>query len=772
MKSATILHKYRLNKNAVLKKIAITLGMFVVFYFVFNAKLFSFISPFAYALLFALVFSGYNPLWFSIIYLLAGSLYSLEQTHLFSMIAVFLVVNFILPLHKKSGKNKDIKFVYLLIYAIISQVPNLYFTIESAPLPVLFAFFLSLVFLYCATVFFASTINRGYKTLINLDELLCGSLMLIVVSMGCANIVFYGIEVIKVVATFVVLVACFTLPASTTIILGVLMGCGPAIVSTNPIFIAVFVCYALGAVAFKTNYKLLSIVAILLVEIVFGLYFDAHNYFEVMSVASVAIGAAVFLIFPLKQMKSFVESSGINQDKVAIRNIVNRSKEGVCRRMKDIAGVFGEMDFVFRQMIKGTLSLSDAKSTVLDELVGSVCSSCSEKNSCLRVNGEQTTEVLDSLVSAAFEKDRATLLDVSQYLSSRCIKLNYLISVTNQLVEKYKNYVSMVSNMDASKILIANQLKGVSQILLNLAQEVKLNISFDATLESRVREELAYYNINCLETVVYEQNVCEKNVTLLVRNETLIKNTIEKILTKIVGKKMGITNIVPSELPNVSVVTLKNASNFDIVFGSATSAKIKNNNGDSHSLIKIDNGKYMVAVCDGMGSGASARRTSELAISLLENFYKAGFDNNIILSSVNKLLSLNGDENFSTLDLCVLDLRQNICDFIKLGSPPSYIKHKNNTEEIEGVGLPIGAVDDINPTIVKKFLYDFDTIVLLTDGISDAFGSSEELQVFVNNLTDINPQTMADIILKQAIDLRGANADDMTVFVIRVFPLK
>ena len=65
-------------------------------------------------------------------------------------------------------------------------------------------------------------------------------------------------------------------------------------------------------------------------------------------------------------------------------------------------------------------------------------------------------------------------------------------------------------------------------------------------------------------------------------------------------------------------------------------------------------------ICDGMGSGDNAYNISKLSISLIENFYKAGFDNEIILSSVNKLLSLSEQENFSTIDLAVLDCRKNI----------------------------------------------------------------------------------------------------------------
>jgi hypothetical protein len=64
-----------------------------------------------------------------------------------------------------------------------------------------------------------------------------------------------------------------------------------------------------------------------------------------------------------------------------------------------------------------------------------------------------------------------------------------------------------------------------------------------------------------------------------------------------------------------------------------------------------------------MGAGVNAHKMSAMTLGLIENFYKAGFDNEIILESVNKLLAVNNQENYSTLDVCLLDLNNQIADF-------------------------------------------------------------------------------------------------------------
>ena len=64
-------------------------------------------------------------------------------------------------------------------------------------------------------------------------------------------------------------------------------------------------------------------------------------------------------------------------------------------------------------------------------------------------------------------------------------------------------------------------------------------------------------------------------------------------------------------------------------------------------MIRIDERKFMVALSDGMGSGEYAKKVSETAISLLESFYRAKMPSDLVLSTVNKLLSFSKEETFA-----------------------------------------------------------------------------------------------------------------------------
>jgi stage II sporulation protein E len=263
------------------------------------------------------------------------------------------------------------------------------------------------------------------------------------------------------------------------------------------------------------------------------------------------------------------------------------------------------------------------------------------------------------------------------------------------------------------------------------------------------------------------------NVTLIVRKGDTQNHKIEEIVSKICRCKMSLTKIETSKRAGWNVLSLKTAPKFAMAFGTASIKKDTSSvSGDAYSIIKLAHDKFLLALCDGMGSGKNAQKTASTAISLVENFYKAGFDNEIILSSVNKLLSLNSTDNFTALDICVLDMQNGTLDFVKMGAPESFIKHTNTTTKILGGTLPLGIVQDAQPIVIKQIISNGDFVFMFTDGITESFETEEMLEDFINNLTSLNPQTLADEVIKKAHTLSGGARDDMTVLVAKIFSLK
>ena len=753
--------------NKFLKSATIML-LFILLYGVNNTYIYyASLIPFGISIVFSLLFVGFNGYVLGFVYLASLLLGGVDIPLLlqgFNVLGVLSLLQYLLSKGKLSLKKWQL-FLFLLSSLISFVVFNVGGTKENLALFV--SIVLSVFFLYSCLVFLDATIGKCLLGKVNLDEKICGCVILIIFSVGISGCNVSIINLGLLFGTLVLLIVNKLCSSNVSIMCGVLIGIGSAIYYVNSIYISLFVVMVVGAVAFKCNWKILSAIAVSLVYVLFVLMFGLG--FVLGECLSVLLGACVYLCIPKKILQQF---SGIfvRTKQVAISNIFNSGKKEVVERIKELSIVFSEMDKVYRDMVKGGLEPQEAKGLIKDELVAGVCSKCSNFARCFRDGSSFMSQCVENIVSVGYDKGKLSLIDLPEYLTTNCYCVGQIVQYFNNLISAYMEYKTAVNNIDTSRVLIAEQLGGVSRLLEVLSSEVDINVSLGNPIEEVLKERLNYAGIICLECVVYEKDINNKAIQLIVANKQYNDSKLLKIVNKSLKSKYFIVSSELSQVAGAITLVLKNKPNYDIVFGSSFVTKNgKVECGDNHLVTRVNDGKYMVSICDGMGSGKEASRISKLTISLIENFYRAGFDNETILSSVNKILSLNESENFSTIDLCIIDARKNIYDFVKLGASNGYIKRANNeVEVVSSSGLPVGVIENITPHITKLRVSNMDMVILVSDGVSDALGDS--IQSLLINLDTINPQLLSEQILNKALEVNnGVSLDDMTVVCVRVF---
>lgn len=746
------------------------LCFFLGFYILTKASIYELFYPFAVGLFFATIWCNQKIQFLVPVYILAQLI---SDSSALNIISSLFSVTFILIIYFIHIKfKKQIKIPLFCFYYALSQGAYLFLQIylnSALFLPVATVVIGCLFMLACIQIF-QVVLVRGLVYKLNVTEIISALIVLCALSCGLYNLNFFEFEIIKLFATVAILFSAYVFNISGCLLVGSIIGLSGLVSSGNSELIAPFVVWSLIVSAFKTNNRYIPAIALILVEITLGFFINIYYSYSYISVLPVVCGSMIFLIISGLCLEKIVDFFNFNGSNMAMRNVVNRSRENLCRRLYDLSEVFGEMDYVFRSMIKGGMSKDQVKNFLITEVKEKVCKDCTEKNMCHRLCLSETMGVFETLISSALERGKTSLLDVPPYLTTRCSRVSNLVAIINQLCSQYRQYAGVMNNLDASRILIAEQLFGVSQIMKNLAGEVKRNVSMDYNRENAIIGELSYNNIICSDAVIYEQNADVVSANLVVRKEDSTKSKISNIVSKICKNKMVVTSDEPSNKAGWNVLNLQTAPKYDVAFGTTSCAKDGSKiSGDCYSIIRIDNDKYLLALCDGMGSGEKAEKTSSLAIGLVENFYKAGFDNDIILSSINKLLSLNKEEIFSALDVCVINVRHGTADFIKMGAPNSYIKHINTTDVVIGGALPLGIVQDMQPVITKQVLLAGDMVFLFTDGISESFATETELTNFINNLSGLNPQILAEQLINKAIENNKGVRDDMTVIVAKIF---
>ena len=209
----------------------------------------------------------------------------------------------------------------------------------------------------------------------------------------------------------------------------------------------------------------------------------------------------------------------------------------------------------------------------------------------------------------------------------------------------------------------------------------------------------------------------------------------------------------------------------DAVFGVASKKKKgEKASGDTHSVIRINEHRFLMALSDGMGSGEYARKVSRTAISLIEAFYRAEMPEGTVLETINKLLAFSREERFACIDICSVDLNTGGAEFVKIGSPIALILREGKIKVLESQSLPMGILESLRPTTLKEQLKDGDMLVFMSDGVTAAFNSTPELLEFMQPLKPLNPQNLADAVLQGALKRTdGVAEDDMTVLCTRIF---
>lgn len=198
----------------------------------------------------------------------------------------------------------------------------------------------------------------------------------------------------------------------------------------------------------------------------------------------------------------------------------------------------------------------------------------------------------------------------------------------------------------------------------------------------------------------------------------------------------------------------------------------KPDNGDAVLTKYLPGGLELLALSDGMGHGAGAQEESRKTLELLSLCLEAGYTRTQAMTAVNgAMLSATGGEKFATVDLCMMNLWTGETVMNKLGACASYILQGQKLQTVEGAALPLGIIEHATPMEHSFTLGEGDMLLLVSDGVTDAFPEEESIPRLLRQHRGQPPQRIADTLLREAImQENGLPRDDMTVLCARVTP--
>ena len=710
-----------------------------------------------------LLYAGMNPALLSVVFTLSFTVFKSYKILLCGLFQA-VVLGGIFALYRIKNKKPSVEFV---LYFIVAVAPKVIFVGELIPNMVYSAVICLFSYISIAAngVYFA--LKKRARPLI--FDSICFAVMFAATGIGAINVV--GPDVYKGFAVFALLftLTCFKqyAPYAVSGVLAI-----PLAVTTGNAgyFCVLFTWYVFSSIFIKSR-RFLSSIALVLGEAVLVYVVGFYGEYGLMQGLCVAIPAVLFGFLPNSVFEEINSRLTLKPHDFLCYSYINRTRTDLSSKLYEISGVFFQMQSAFSDLKNCTLTKEQIATQIAEQTAKNVCSECIFYERC-SLKALPDMHVLIKLVNLAILKGRITLIDLPREFTENCGYPNSIIFEINRLISEFMEKIKGSVGMDEGKELISLQVEGLGKIMKSLAFDLSKTLPNDRSVEKHIADGMLKRGLPVLGMlIVGEGHDAEINVFL--EAKTAANKSFLPLISELAGCRLVISKTAQYNGTFVAL-TLKRAPDFDAVFGVSSVTKSGSSFcGDNHSLIKLDEGRFLVALADGMGSGITAEKTSDASLSLIESFYRAGLDSELILSTVNKVLSLSIDDNFSAIDLGIVNLYTLKGDFIKIGAPYGFVLSKEGVKFIEGSSLPLGILEELKPSTLSLDLKPDDVIVLLTDGITDAFNSSSEMIDFLQNAPIKNPQALSDSILSKALALSGGVAgDDMTAVCVRLVERK
>ena len=348
-------------------------------------------------------------------------------------------------------------------------------------------------------------------------------------------------------------------------------------------------------------------------------------------------------------------------------------------------------------------------------------------------------------------------------------------AMENSLFQVLKNinYTYKISKINfvwkqkeiADKKNMSNKLNVVSKVISNLADEIEQDNKLRQDEEEEIRVLAKQKDIELEDVLINKQ----KNGKYIAKLKSIPKNNsvimiMENIISKVLNSKMKYAG------KEEEYSRYESEDKFKLEIGISRTTKSNSEiSGDSSIQTKLKDGKYLLAISDGMGTGQAAKNSSKRVINMLENLLTSGFEKDTSIELINTAMTANvSDDMYATIDAVILDMYNGNVEFIKNGACSTYIKTKEGVQIIKDASIPVGMSNSVKSVTYDKDLEEGDMILICSDGVQDS-GEENWLKNILEKLQTENVQKIADIIIKESIDNNfGIAKDDMTIIIARV----
>ncbi|OCT13286.1 stage II sporulation protein E [Paenibacillus pectinilyticus] len=743
------------------------------------------LSPFALAFIAVIYFTRKDILHWVGVAAFAGSLLAVNGNtgYLVTEIIVFLLIQKALEKYERS----DLTLAPILVFSstFLVQlfaklvVSNLtWYTLMMITVEALLSLVLTLIFVQAIPVFTLTRKNYHLKH----EEIICLIILLASVMTGTVGWIMGPVTLEHVLSRYLILLFALVGGAPFGASVGVVTGLILSLASSSAIYQMSLLAFS-GMLAglLKEGNRLTVAFGMLLGSSILSFYIGS-SVDVINSTWESLVAVALFLLTPRSLILMLAKYVPGTQENL-------KSQQDYAKRVRDVtAGRVEQFSEVFRQLARSfkQLTTEDAVSRkeedvghFMNAVTQKTCESCWKKSQCWDQKFYQTYTFMTDMMTQIESKETMTKKQIPPEWKKVCIRTEQVLDVMKGQYSLYKNDMHWKKQIMDSRHLVADQLSGVSQVMEDLAKEIKREGQELFLQEEQIRnalEELGL-SIHTIDVISLDEgNIEIEIIHQYTKGFDECRKIIAPLLSEIIGENVAVMREeMHTRGEGYSTVVFGSAKEYEVETGVAGAAKGGDLfSGDSYSTVELGNGKYAVALSDGMGNGERARAESQTALNILQQLLQSGMDEKLAIKSLNSVLMLrSSDEMYATVDMALIDMYNANTTFMKIGSTPSFIKRGSEVIAISANNLPVGILSEIDVDLVSIPLQSGDILVMMTDGIYDAPGHAVNKEMWmkrmIQEIDTTLPQDFADCLLERIFrHHHGEIQDDMTVVVARL----
>jgi len=486
------------------------------------------------------------------------------------------------------------------------------------------------------------------------------------------------------------------------------------------------------------------------------------------------LSVATFFLIP----KKFCKASAFKKDHKKMY-IEDRSLSA--QKIKEMALSLEQLSKAFKNNQEKDLKISKEEAmTAFQSTATVVCKDCKDCNLC-RTSSQGDNYYLYYLLQAFEEQGLLTNEDMPKLFAQICQKQETYMDQLNYSLGKVKNNLTWKNRFMESREVMATQFLELSNIMGDFSERMGSVSDISAQVEKVVTKGLRRERLHLEKLLVLEHENKKKEVYLLA--STAGGNCITaKELADSIGNSLECKFKSARDSKNViskepGMVHLIEDTNYMVIHGMAKAVKNHEKiSGDNFAYNRLSNGKVLLALSDGMGSGEAACKESERVMELTEQLLETGFSLEAAAKMIHSVLLLeNNEQQPTTLDIVCIDLYSGVLEGMKFGAAATFIIHqkgKDRVNLIENENLPMGMIKELETLTIMKKIAEGDMLVMVTDGVLEALpGENKEMEMkaFLECMNTDNPGDVADAVLNYACEQDGEPKDDMLVLAVGVW---